>query len=38
MAPTLPPLVTSPELAGGDLPEGLSWALGISVSSNNDFL
>lgn len=37
MAPTLPALVTSLEPAGGD-PPGLSWALGSSVSSNNDFL
>lgn len=35
LAPTLQPLV---ELTGEDLPEGLSWALGISVSFNNDFL
>lgn len=35
LAPTLWPLV---EFAGEDLPEGLSWALGVSVSFNNDFL
>ena len=38
VAPTLLPTVTSLESADGEPPEGLSWALGISFSSNNDFL